>query len=127
MALLKREDVKEAAEKKRGFKTERIAVPEIGEDAELLVRELTSDEAERFGFSMMNADGKTDVRLAKGKRAEIVQFAAIDEDGNRLFSKDDQKWLSELSNEVIQRVSDAVLVLSGLAKEDEPEQEAKNA
>jgi hypothetical protein len=126
MALLKRDDVKAAAEKKQGFRTERVPVPEIEEGAELLVRELTSDEAERFGFSMMNADGKTDVRLAKGKRVEIVQFAAIDENGERLFGKDDQKWLSELSNDVIQRVSDAVLVLSGLAKEDK-EPEEKNA
>lgn len=127
MALLKRDDVKQAAEKKRGFKTLRVPVPEIEEDGEFLIRELTSEEAESFGFSMMNADGKTDVRLAKGKRVEIVRYAVVDEDGARMFGKDDVKWLSELSNEVIQRVSDAVLVLSGLAKDDEPEDASKNA
>jgi hypothetical protein len=121
MALLKREQVKQAAEKKAGFKTERVPVPEIEEGGEFLIRELTSDEAEFFGFSMMGADGKTDVRLARGKRVEIVRFAVIDEDGERLFSKDDSKWLSELSNDVIQRVSDAILALSGLAREETEE------
>jgi hypothetical protein len=91
------------------LKTERVDVPEWGDDCFVIVRELTSGQSAQF----------TD--FAKGKvktdeNAKLVSMVAYDEAGNRIFQPQDVDKLSELGVAPIMRIVNTAIRLSGLGK-----------
>lgn len=113
MGYLSRNDVLQAED----FETMPVEVPEWG--GTLLVRELSADEVEEIGFGQMDAKGNRDLRRAKGLRMKVISWAAIAEDGSRLFHKGDVEKLATKSSRPIGRVFDAIQRLSGIAVEEE--------
>lgn len=113
MGYLSRDDVLRVQD----FETGEVEVPEWG--GTLLVRELSADEVEEIGFGQVDSKGNRDVRKAKGLRAKVISWAAIAEDGARLFSKDDVNKLAKKSSRAVGRVFDTIQKLSGIAVEQE--------
>lgn len=106
----------------RGLKQETVSMPEWG--GEVIVRELTSSEADVFEVSMRaapaaNGSGNLidDNKRFELFRAKIIVLSVIDEDGNRVFTDDDVKTLGEMPRSVLDRVASVALRLSGYSEE----------
>jgi hypothetical protein len=54
----------------------------------------------------------------KGIKALAIAYAAVDEEGNLLFTTDDVKAINEKSSAPIERLADAVMKMNGLGEED---------
>ena len=113
MGYLSRDDVLQAED----FETREVEVPEWG--GTLLVRELNADEVEQIGLGQLDSRGERDVRKARGIRVKVISWAAIAEDGTRLFKRGDVEKLATKSSRAVQRVFDVIQELSGLGTEDE--------
>lgn len=107
--FLSRDDILSAV-----IKTTEVDVPEW--DGKVKVRELTSHEATELGFGMVSDEGKIDRSQVPDMMAKAVALAAIDENGERLFSEDDVELLRQKSFGPIQRIANAVLNMSGMSK-----------
>jgi hypothetical protein len=121
MAITKAELLKAAETYNR--KTASVAVPELGEGQTMRVRELSAAEYAPIGAMMIDAQmGKTGAT----ERANVLSVVkgAIDDNGNRLFTDEDEKMVGELPLTVILRVSTAISRLSGIRKS--VEESAKN-
>ena len=102
-----------------GWRTEEVEIPELGDDAVVLVRELSATEKDDIGFGMAQADGSVDMRLAKGMETKVVAFGAIDESGKRIFSnKDGRGEVGQLPASIIKRLAGVILRLSKVGGED---------
>jgi len=112
MGYLTREDILGRTED--CFKMETVDVPEWG--GQVIVRELTAYEVEKLG-----EQGKGGNVGIAGLRAQVVAWAALGEDGKRLFNWNNKEvqQLGQLSNAAINRVALAVLRISGL--EEQPD------
>ncbi len=98
------------------LKTEVVELPELGEGAQVLARELNAFEVEELGYGTVGKDGKPDRQATKGMRLRMIQWAIVDTEGQSLFNKGDVQRLQKLPNMIIQRLATAVLVLSGLSE-----------
>ena len=98
------------------LKCETIEVPEWG--GEVKVRELSASEADVFESGLaaarqgQNGSGP-DPLIARNFRAKIVALAAVDDEGNRLFTDDDVETLGSMSRSALDRVSSVAMRLSG--------------
>ena len=102
-----------------GWRTEEVEIPELGEDAVVLVRELSATEKDDIGFGMAQADGTVDMRLARGMETKVVVYGAIDGDGKRIFSnKDGRSEVGQLPASIINRLAGVILRLSKVGEED---------
>ena len=112
MAFLTREQILQAQDIVR----ESVPVPEWG--GEVLVRSLTGAERDAYEATMIHLRG-TDpqVNLANA-RAKLAARSMVDEQGQRLFSDEDVKALSQKSAAALQRVYDVASRLSGLSQSD---------
>jgi hypothetical protein len=104
------------------IQVEELEVPEWG--GSVLVRELTTAEVENFSIRTSNAQGQLDITRMSGLRAEVVSWALVDEEGNQLLHKKDAEALQKKSHQVIDRIFNEVLVMSGL-KEPEQDEEGE--
>lgn len=121
MAITKAEILKAAETYNR--KTASVPVPELGEGQTMRVRELSAAEYAPIGAMMMDAHIG---RMGATERANVLAVVkgAIDDEGNRLFTDEDEKIVGELPIPVILRVSTAINRLSGIRKS--VEEAAKN-
>lgn len=87
-------------------------------------RELTTAEVESIGLGMATPGGKVDARKARGMMAKVVSWACIDQNDERLFTKDDVKKLGRMGFSQVYAVAAAILKLSGLEEEAEELAEA---
>jgi hypothetical protein len=102
-----------------GWRTEEVEIPELGDGAVVLVRELSAAEKDDISFGMVQTDGSVDARLAKGLEIRAVVFGAIDEGGHRLFSnKDGRNAVGKLPSQIIKRLAGVILRLSKVDEED---------
>jgi len=102
-----------------------VDVPEWGEGAQVLVRELTAAEREQHYYLMIGDDDTVDVQKAVGFRQRLCVWCIIDEDGEHLFTQADVEALGRKNTKVVDRIADVVRRLSGLA--EETEELAKNS
>lgn len=83
----------------------------------VLVRELTGEEYEKLGFSMMDASGKVDARKARGQNTNMILWATLTDSGERMFTKNDEAQVNALAHTVRAAIAGKILELSGLSKE----------
>lgn len=95
-------------------KTRVVEVPEWG--GSVIVRGLTSLERDRAIARMMNDKNQVDLNRLGEFRVMIAAMAMIDEQGNPLFTEKDVDLLGKKSWSAIERISDAVLELSGMTQ-----------
>ncbi len=120
MALLTRDAILQAQDLPRVL----VPVPEWG--GELYVRALTGAERDAFEQSIVEQKGKNMKMNLRNIRAKLVALTAVDEEGHRLFSDDDARWLGNKSAAALDRVFEVAQRLSGLRPED-VEELAKNS
>ena len=106
-------------------KTDVVAVPELGEGITIKVRELSA--AEQAPLIAMLTETQFGVRGAT-ERFNILAVVkgCINDEGERLFSDEDEDEVGQFPNEVIARVSTAVARVSGLSSKKSVEEVAKN-
>ena len=101
------------------LKRETVEVPEWG--GEVIVREMTGRERDRFEAGWINAD-KGDVQVNPKNldnfRARLVAQTVVDEEGNRLFTDDDAVELGSKSAAALDRVFTVATRLSGITDKD---------
>lgn len=110
MPYVTRDQVLSAAD----IQTEAVDVPEWG--GTILVRGLTGaqrDELERFSVDV-KGNGRISLKLAN-YRAKLVSLAAVDEDGQPLFTAADVEALGKKSGVALDRVAEVAARLSGLS------------
>ncbi len=102
-----------------GWRTEEIEIPELGEGAVVLVRELSAAEKDDISFCMAQPDGSVNYLLAKGMETKVVTFGTVDEGGARIFSnKDGKNEVGRMPATIIKRLAGAIMRLSKIAGED---------
>jgi len=96
-----------------------VPVPEWG--GSVRVRGLTGTERDKYEESLVD-QRRQGVRVKlKFARARLVIMAAVDADGNALFSEEDIGWLTTKSARALNRVAEKARELSGMTEEDEEE------
>lgn len=109
MALLTRDQILTAVD----TATEDIDVPEWG--GVVRVKALTGTERDAFEASLMGSRGQTKL---ENIRAKLVAMAAIDENGDKLFSVGDISVLGGKSAAALDRVFTVAQRLSKLTEAD---------
>jgi hypothetical protein len=112
MELLTREAILDIED----LKTAVVAVPEWG--GSVRVRGLTGAERDRFEESVIRLRGQKVGADLTNVRARLVSMAAIDGEGQPLFTDRDVAALGAKSAKALERVFDAAAKLSGLAPGD---------
>jgi len=125
MTLLSRDAVLKSNDLKRKV----VEVPEWG--GSVLVREMTGAERDEYEASMVTEkEGGQDVRVnlaaLRNLRARVVSWCAINEDGSRMFKPTDVQALGQKSAAALDRLYEAIVILSGI-KEEELEVIEKNS
>lgn len=117
---------RERAIKAQGFKTQEIILENFDKngDANVIIRELSSSEAEHFSLKMVTPSGDTNVKGIEGMRAQAIVWATVDEKDERIFNKADIAKLKGMPNRIIQTWADAIFELSGIFQTDEDEEGA---
>lgn len=103
---------------------EAVEVPEWG--GTVRIRGLTGSERDEFEASIIQRRGKDIEANLKNIRAKLVSLAAVDEEGNRIFTEEDVVALGRKSARVLDRLFSVAQRLSGLSSED-VEDLAKNS
>lgn len=103
---------------KLAFRHERVAVPEIGEDAEIIVREMPVSKL--LEYQLRNFDQTTGQPLADNPFQWMVSLLVacmVDEDGNSIATQDDVPQLMEsLPMSVIDRLLPAAKRLNRMGE-----------
>lgn len=95
---------------------EDVEVPEWG--GTVRIKALTAGERDLYE-ALVFLDPKGDpVKRREDVRAKLIAFAAVDVDGNRLFTEADIAALSKKSGRALDRLFEAASRLSGLGPED---------
>jgi hypothetical protein len=98
------------------LETVEVQVPEWG--GSVLARGLTAHEKGQFEQAMITVSGSTVNLELDSSRANLVYFGCVDENGMRLFRREDLPRLNQKSAVAMDRVADAVRKLSGFSEED---------
>ena len=116
MAVLDRNAILEA----KDLPTETVDVPEWG--GQVIVRTLTGEERDQYETSMFEIVGEGSKRTAITKleniRATLVALTIVDEEGQRMFTRDDIVALGNKSAAALDRIYEVARTLSGLSEED---------
>lgn len=103
---------------KLAFRHERVAVPELGEDAEIIVREMPVSKL--LEYQLRNFDQTTGQPLADNPFQWMVSLLVscmVDEEGNSIATQDDVPQLMEsLPMSVIDRLLPAAKRLSRMGE-----------
>lgn len=128
---------------KNGLKFEDVEIPELGDGVKIRVRELTGFEREEFDRNIATVTttsaGNSRGRRKKGRgdsggasveyhaekiRLDLCFMCCINEDGDRLFTTgDEKKQLGDLSANILERMFKRIMILSGMAEEDEDDED----
>lgn len=101
------------------LKREEVPVPEWGEDATVLVGELSALDRMKFSQSVAAEENKDRHYIALG----LTHFI-INEDGSRVFDESDAELLAGKNIEVLSRIFDVAKRINGFG--DAVEETAKN-
>lgn len=89
----------------------------------VLIKTLPAAERDEFDINSMIAspdDPEGDKEFDfHNLSARLVVRVTVDEDGNRVFTEEDAKWLGQKSATVIMRIKNKAMRLAGLTVEDE--------
>lgn len=122
MARLTKEQILQATDVDRG----EVEVPEWG--GSVLVSALDAQTVQHLissGFVILDGD-KSSVDLTKMDLVDIAWRGMVDDDGDRLFTKNEVKKLDQKSWQAVFRIVVKIMQLSGFATEGEEEGEEKN-
>lgn len=102
----------------RDLPTEDVGVPEWG--GTVRVRGLTAKERDEYEAATVDFRNpkKPTVNL-RNTRARLVALCAIDEEGRRLFTREDVDALGDVSSTALDRVFQAAKRLSGIDSDGE--------
>lgn len=101
-----------------------IPVPEWGDEGSVLrVKSLGSGARLKWVIARDNAiEGKP----GPDPTALLIVLAAVNPDGSKAFNVQDCDWLAEEDGKVINRITDKILVHSGMAEDDAADAEGKS-
>jgi hypothetical protein len=99
------------------LRTKEIEIPEW--NGSVLIRELTQNE--RTEVELLVWDGKENKDVMRKLKVNLVILSVIDTEGKRLFDEKDYDELSKKSASAIDRISDAILKLSGITGKETKE------
>lgn len=97
-------------------KTDIVDVPEWG--GLVKIRAMTGAERDRFEQDSIEGRGKDTKMNLRNIRARLVSLSIVDENNNRLFTRNDIEALGQKSAAALDRVFGAAQKLSGLADSD---------
>ena len=104
-----------------------VDVPELGKDAQVIVRELNGAERVAYNEFVMEMQ-KTNTEMTPANTmdalAKLVSMTVVDEQGNLVFDASDIEQLKLKSTVVLSRLGETALRLSGIT--EKVVQEAKN-
>jgi hypothetical protein len=100
-------------ERRRPLPKVKVAVPELGDDAEVWVTKFNARMRDKFEEVATGGNVGGKVNLAN-VRARVVTILCVDEDGKPLFTEADADWLGECDTDAIQRIIDAGFKLNGI-------------
>ena len=93
-----------------------VSVPEWGDaDSELRIRSMSANEISRF--TNLKGDNQ------KSAMARALVMCAVDETGEPIFTMSDVPWMMDKSVSVLHRVQEAILMLNGMKKDPDAEDE----
>jgi hypothetical protein len=101
-----------------------VPVPEWGDGESIRVRGLKSGE--RLQWALVQSKVSSGEADGPDPAALLLALAAVDDTGARLFQTQDVDALTELRGDVVQRVGEKVMALSGLTSEAQQEAEGKS-
>ncbi len=108
-------------------RTEDVPVPEWGDGTVVRVRAFTAAERNQWARNLQGAEGEErNLRAMELYPIRIAAMCAVDERGERIFSDEDAEALGEHDLEIVTRLADAAMRLSGLTGE-QAEREAQAA
>lgn len=119
MTLLTREQI--LASKPQ---TVTVDVPEMGDDAQVTVSEMSGIAREEYERVIFDSKGK--LVSDKSLRACLVACTAVDEAGEMLFSAQDVHALGRTSAQALNRIYEAAMRLNGMGP-DATKRAAKNS
>ena len=107
-------------------KTEKFVMPEWGEDAYVVLRQISSKEL--IGLQRMHgtAIDDTDETHADFLFA-LVLLSVFDDDGKPLFSETDKDLLQQKSFNLLKQLANACITLNNLEADDEDDDAKKNS
>lgn len=83
-----------------------ISIGEVG------IREMTGSEREKF----MEFVSESEAQLPAGLQAMLVQWCAVDQNGDQLFDERDKDAISQMGGSDIEKIVLSILDLSGLSE-----------
>lgn len=95
---------------------ERVAVPEIGDEAEIIIAEMSALAKERYEDLIFDKQGQ--LVADKSLRAILVAMTAVDEDGEPLFTKEDVDTLGKRAGNVVARLYGVALRINRMRPQD---------
>lgn len=117
MGLLTKEQIK----KSKDFKTEKVMIPEWGdEDSFVFVKTLSAHEKDSLDnmlFSFNTETGEME-RNSQDFRSKWAVQTVCDENGNPLFTPEDIEWLRTKSSKPLMRIFSTAQRLNNVTKEE---------
>jgi hypothetical protein len=100
--------------KGRPLPIEDVPCPELGDGVSVRVRCLTALERDQYETAFWKLHEGKPSYDATGARARLVRLAAVDEQGDHLFTDDDLPMLCSFRGDVLDRLFGVAQRLSGL-------------
>lgn len=104
MGLINKEELRKRVPT---IKKEKVEVPEWGEDAFIYVRELSAAALDYFeSFIVLDGSATSEEKRARYEnfRVRYVVLSACDENGNAIFTDEDEAWLGQMEASVISKL-----------------------
>jgi len=121
MAILTKDQAKQACPR---LKTKVVSVPELGEGAEIILREMTAADRDLFDAEIYQEKEDGTFRIERiGMKRKMVRYCAVDENGEQLWTREE---IGALPNNLVLRLFLAATELNQDADEDGLEEEEKN-
>lgn len=103
---------------KRPVRIERVDVPELGEDAHVFVKGMTTSERARFERQFVTSSGQPNERNSIQYRERLLVACVCDADGNSILDLGDVTALAEQSADIVDRIATACQDVVGIKKRD---------
>lgn len=97
-------------------KIEEVEVPEW--NGSVYIRNMTGGERDAYEASLIKMQGKSVQANMADARAKLCAICICDEDGNRLFTDDEAKELSNKCASALDRIYEKAESLNSLKRED---------
>lgn len=110
--------LKEAIQSRIKQSQQLVEVPDVEGYGTVYVRRLSSMESDKYGLSVLSADGKPDTAKMAGKRASLVAMALRDKDGTQPLSLMDAESMTTAD---LQPLYDACAKVNGIGQRAEEE------